>query len=183
MQNIDLTWIEAKEAMLKGKRVKHKYFCEGEWFEMRNRSLVDEKGNDMGQWFKNEIWQGTGWSIVEEQPSPSALFSPIMYRVIGALVVDHGIAVEKECWEEVSFFNLASYAKSHMHLFEEGDEFVLRMRYGKEFRLPLDNDVDTVVKWLAEHYAYDAICGRSFGNERWDMICEKYDFEPEYGVL
>lgn len=44
MQNIELTSIEAKEAMKEDRRVEHSRFCGGEWFEME---------------FRAEVWQGS----------------------------------------------------------------------------------------------------------------------------
>lgn len=44
MQNIELTSIEAKEAMKEDRRVEHSRFCGGEWFEME---------------FRSEVWQGS----------------------------------------------------------------------------------------------------------------------------
>lgn len=46
MQNIKLTWTEAKEAMKEGRRVEHSYFCGGEWFEMRDGVILDELGSE-----------------------------------------------------------------------------------------------------------------------------------------
>lgn len=112
------------------------------------------------------------------------MFSKEMRDVIATLVVDHGIEVERQVWkDEAPFFDLASRAKSHMHLLEDGNEFVLRMRYDREFRIPLDTEPDGVVMWLAEHFAYDALHGRGFGSERWDAVCRKHNIEPDYGSM
>ena len=112
------------------------------------------------------------------------MFSRYMREIIAVLVVDYGIEVERCIWKDQDpFFNLASQAKSHMHLYEEGQEFVLRMRYNEEHRIPIDTDPDDVVLWLAEAFAYRALHGRSFGSERWDAICRQLDIEPEYGSM
>lgn len=110
------------------------------------------------------------------------MFSPIMYQLIATLVVDHGVEVEKY-GTDTPFFDLASRAKSYMHLYEEDREFVLRMRYNEEYRISIDNDVDAVLLWLAEHFAFHALHGRSFGNERWDEICRERNIEPDYGSM
>lgn len=112
------------------------------------------------------------------------MFSKEMREVIATLVVDHGVEVERHVWKhEPPFFDLASRAKSHMYLLEDDKDFILRMRYDREFRIPLDTDPDDVVLWLAEHFAFNALHGRSFGNERWDTICRKHNIEPEYGSM
>ncbi|MCJ8478622.1 hypothetical protein MOO17_11335 [Escherichia coli] len=67
MQNIKLTWTEAKEAMKEGRRVEHSYFCGGEWFEMRDGVILDEHGYNMETWFRGEAWQEEDWSVIEEE--------------------------------------------------------------------------------------------------------------------
>ena len=67
MQNIKLTWTEAKEAMKEGRRVEHRHFCGGEWFEMRDGVILDEQGYNMETWFRGEAWQEEGWSEIEEE--------------------------------------------------------------------------------------------------------------------
>lgn len=67
MQNIKLTWPEAKEAMKEGRRVEHSHFCGGEWFEMQYGVILDEHGYNMSNWFKGEDWQEEGWSVIEEE--------------------------------------------------------------------------------------------------------------------
>lgn len=67
MQNIKLTWTEAKEAMKEGRRVEHRHFCGGEWFEMRDGVILDEQGYNMETWFRGEAWQEEGWSVIEEE--------------------------------------------------------------------------------------------------------------------
>lgn len=67
MQNIKLTWTEAKEAMKEGRRVEHRHFCGGEWLEMRNGVILDEHGYNMETWFRGEAWQEEGWSVIEEE--------------------------------------------------------------------------------------------------------------------
>lgn len=67
MQNIKLTWTEAKEAMKEGRRVEHRHFCGGEWFEMRDGVILDEHGYNMETWFRGEAWQEEGWSVIEEE--------------------------------------------------------------------------------------------------------------------
>lgn len=67
MQNIKLTWTEAKEAMKEGRRVEHRHFCGGEWFEMRDGVILDEHGYNMETWFREEAWQEEGWSVIEEE--------------------------------------------------------------------------------------------------------------------
>lgn len=67
IQNIDLTWKEAKDAMKEGRRVKHEYFCGGEWFEMQYGVILDEHGYNMTDWYRDEAWQDDGWSVVEKE--------------------------------------------------------------------------------------------------------------------
>lgn len=67
MQNIKLTWTEAKEAMKEGRRVEHRHFCGGEWFEMRDGVILDEQGYNMETWFRGEAWQEGDWSVIEEE--------------------------------------------------------------------------------------------------------------------
>lgn len=69
MQNIKLTWTEAKEAMKEGRRVEHRHFCGGEWFEMRDGVILDEQGYNMETWFRGEAWQEEGWSVIEKEDS------------------------------------------------------------------------------------------------------------------
>lgn len=69
IQNIKLTWTEAKEAMKEGRRVEHSYFCGGEWFEMRDGVILDEQGYNMETWFRGEAWQEEGWSVIEKEDS------------------------------------------------------------------------------------------------------------------
>ncbi len=69
MQNIKLTWTEAKEAMKEGRRVEHSYFCGGEWFEMRDGVILDEQGYNMETWFRGEARQEEGWSVIEKEDS------------------------------------------------------------------------------------------------------------------
>lgn len=51
MQNIELTSIEAKEAMKEDRRVEHSHFCGGEWFEME---------------FRAEVWQGSDGTVIKK---------------------------------------------------------------------------------------------------------------------
>lgn len=52
MQNIELTSIEAKEAMKEDRRVEHSRFCGGEWFEME---------------FRAEVWQGSDGAVIKKR--------------------------------------------------------------------------------------------------------------------
>lgn len=52
MQNIELTSIEAKEAMKEDRRVEHNRFCGGEWFEME---------------FRSEVWQGSDGAVIKKE--------------------------------------------------------------------------------------------------------------------
>lgn len=61
----DKTWEEAQEAMRRGKKAVHKYFCHGEFFIIRGGLLLDEEGYRMAGWYTGDDWQNTGWAIVE----------------------------------------------------------------------------------------------------------------------
>lgn len=58
-----MSWEEALELMRSGKRVTHKYFTSDEYFEMQFGTVICEQGYNMTDWFKNEEWQLSGWSI------------------------------------------------------------------------------------------------------------------------
>ncbi|QIS79367.1 hypothetical protein HWD31_gp16 [Pantoea phage vB_PagM_SSEM1] len=58
-----MSWEEALQAMRDGKKVVHRHFCTGEWFEMKGGRIYCEGGYPMDKWFQNKDWQLTGWSI------------------------------------------------------------------------------------------------------------------------
>jgi len=60
----NLSWEEAQQAMSEGKKVKHRYFCLGEWFHMVDGVLYCENRYNMSRWYKGEEWQKSGWAIV-----------------------------------------------------------------------------------------------------------------------
>lgn len=62
-----MTWEEAKQAMKEGKRVRQKYFCSEEFFEMRNGRIFAEDGCPMDNWYIGEDWQKEGFSIVNNK--------------------------------------------------------------------------------------------------------------------
>ncbi len=61
----NLSWQEAQQVMSEGKKVKHRHFCSGEWFEMKDGLIVCEGGYDMTNWYIGDDWQKSGWAIVQ----------------------------------------------------------------------------------------------------------------------
>lgn len=68
---IIMTYEEAVASMRLGNKVVHEYFCRGEFFEMKNGSIIDEMGYNMSGWFmangytSDYDWQKEGWSVLE----------------------------------------------------------------------------------------------------------------------
>ena len=50
-----------------GQKIKHEYFCGGEYFVWKSGALRCELGYDMNRWYCGADWQINGWSIVTEQ--------------------------------------------------------------------------------------------------------------------
>lgn len=65
MDNDDgMSWREAQKAMWEGKRVRHEYFTDEEFFEIKGSKIIAEDGCNMELWYIGEDWQKTGWSVV-----------------------------------------------------------------------------------------------------------------------
>lgn len=62
-----MTWEDAKKAMREGKAVKHEYFSPDEFFRMQGNQMVDESGQPVARWYSGELWQKTGWSILDDK--------------------------------------------------------------------------------------------------------------------
>lgn len=60
-----LTWLQAKQVMLEGKRVRNEHFTPDEWFEMRHGRIYAEDDCPMDGWYRGESWQDYGWSVIE----------------------------------------------------------------------------------------------------------------------
>ncbi|MEB6533243.1 hypothetical protein MXM51_01590 [Pantoea stewartii] len=67
MKDSGMSWSEAQQAMQEGKRVRHEYFTQEEFFEIKGIDIIAEDGCNMELWYIGEDWQKKGWSIVSDQ--------------------------------------------------------------------------------------------------------------------
>ena len=111
------------------------------------------------------------------------MFSPNVLKMI-ELLIDNGIEVSlHKRADGVYYADLHTRAKSHLHVSEQQGKVVFDMRYGKQEILPPDEDPEALVYHAAACFAYQCICGRSFGGEAWDKLCTELGITVEYGNM
>ncbi len=83
----------------------------------------------------------------------------------------------------VVYADLHSHAKSHLHVYEKDGKVVFTMRYGMEEIINSNESVNALIYQAASCYAYRCICGRGFGSNAWDAVCEQQDITVSYGSM
>lgn len=111
------------------------------------------------------------------------MFSPNVLEMF-KILVDHNIEVSLHKREDgVYYADLHTKAKSHLHVSEQDGKAVFDMRYGKQESVDITEDVESILYHAAACYAYNCICGRSFGSRAWDKLCEELYITVCYGDL
>lgn len=111
------------------------------------------------------------------------MFSPNVLEMFEYLV-DNGIEVSLHKYSNgIYYADLHSQAKSHLHVFEQNGKVVFDMRYGIQEEVSVEEDAEALVYQAACCFAYDCICGRSFGSQAWDRLCKEMDITVSYGDM
>lgn len=100
-------------------------------------------------------------------------------------LVDWGIEVSLHMKgaEPVYYADLHTHAKSHLHVYEKDGKIIFDMRYGRTEEVDVDESVEALTYHAAACYAYNCICGRSYGSPAWDALCTEMGVTVEYGQL
>ncbi len=111
------------------------------------------------------------------------MFSANVFGMFAHLVA-YGIEVSLHQRPDGVFLaDLHTQAKSHLHLSEKDGKVVFDMRYGKQREISADEEPVALAYEAAACYAYECICGRGFGSDAWDQLCEELDITVCYGHL